>query len=178
MPPQLETWGGESPPCPPLPTPMLMGEYRICSSSWGSCAPQNVSLYFIINFCAIAKDSPKVQSLVVKYLLLHSQSLRSSCYSRWQIKESTKVGHSYYVTRGSGGMPPKIFWCFHALRKLLVQSEANSYSTAIENHDIMLWLTCCMKLKCIVGYQNRPLCHYLDLPLLFWCFCICLMHWN
>ena len=23
MPPQLETWGGESPPHPPLPTPML-----------------------------------------------------------------------------------------------------------------------------------------------------------
>ena len=40
----------------------------------------------------------------------------------------------------------------------------------------MLWLTCCMKLKCIVGYlgQNRPLCHYLDLSLLFWWFCICL----
>ena len=32
-----------------------------------------------------------------------------------------------------------------------MQSEANSYSTAIENHDFMPWLTCCMKLKCIVG---------------------------
>ena len=58
-------------------------------------------------------------------------------------------------------MPPKIFWCFRALRelKLLVQSEANSeansYSTAIENHDFMLWPTCCMKLKCIVGHQNQ-----------------------
>ena len=40
-------------------------------------------------------------------------------------------------------MPPKFFWCFHALRELLVQSEANSYSTALENHDFMLWLTCC-----------------------------------
>ena len=35
-----------------------------------------------------------------------------------------------------------------------MQSEANSYSTAIENHDSMLWLTCCMKLKCIVGHQK------------------------
>ena len=24
-----------------------------------------------------------------------------------------------------------------------MQSEVNSYSTAIENHDFMLWLTCC-----------------------------------
>ena len=37
-----------------------------------------------------------------------------------------------------------------------MQSEANSYSTAIESHDFMLWLTCCMKLKCIVGHQKRP----------------------
>ena len=36
-----------------------------------------------------------------------------------------------------------------------MQSEANSYSTAIENHDFMLWPTCCMKLKCIVGHQNQ-----------------------
>ena len=36
-----------------------------------------------------------------------------------------------------------------------MQSEANSYSTAIENHDLMLWLTCCLKLKCIVGHQKQ-----------------------
>ena len=29
-----------------------------------------------------------------------------------------------------------------------------------------------------LGIQNRTLCHYLDLPLLFWWFCICLLHWN
>ena len=34
-------------------------------------------------------------------------------------------------------MPPKMSWCFHAPRELLVQSEANSYSTAIENHDFI-----------------------------------------
>ena len=33
-------------------------------------------------------------------------------------------------------MVPKFFGCFHALRELLVQSEANSYSTAIENRDL------------------------------------------
>ena len=46
------------------------------------------------------------------------------------------------IDRGVRGMPPKIFWCFHALRELLVQSEANNYSTAIaptENHDVI----CC-----------------------------------
>ena len=47
-------------------------------------------------------------------------------------------------TRGSGGMPPKFFWCFHALRELLAQSEANNYSTAIasteNHHDLILWL--------------------------------------
>ena len=52
-------------------------------------------------------------------------------------------------------MSPKFFWCFRALRELLVQSEANSYSTVIENHDFMLWPTCCMKLKCIVGQQKQ-----------------------
>ena len=36
-----------------------------------------------------------------------------------------------------------------------MQSEANSYFTAVENHDFMLWLTCCMKLKCIVGHQKQ-----------------------
>ena len=52
-------------------------------------------------------------------------------------------------------MAPKIFWCFHALREFLVQSEANSYSTAIENHDFMPWLICCMKLKCIVSWALK-----------------------
>ena len=66
--------------------------------------------------------------------------------------DSPKVMKSYYRVGGSGGMALKIFWCFHALRELLVQSEANSYSTAIENlHDFMPLLTCCMKLKCIVA---------------------------
>ena len=48
-----------------------------------------------------------------------------------------------------GGMPP---------RELLVQSEANNYSTAIastENHDSMLWLICCMKPKCTVGHLKQ-----------------------
>ena len=48
-----------------------------------------------------------------------------------------------YATRGSGGMSPKLYWCFHALRELLqvVQSEVNNYSTAMastENHEFML----------------------------------------
>ena len=43
-----------------------------------------------------------------------------------------------------------------------MQSEANSYSTAIENlHDFMPWLTCCMKLKCIVGHYKQA---FLPLP--------------
>ena len=108
--------------------------------------------------------------------------LAVTIYSRGQIKESTKWGNGTHVTRGSGGMAPIIFWCFRALRELLVQFEVNNnYSTAVaptDNHDFMLWLTCCIKLKCIVGIQNKPLCHYLDLPLLFWWFCICLLHWN
>ena len=41
-------------------------------------------------------------------------------------------------------MPPNFFFAFS--RELLVQSEANSYSTAIENHDFMLWRTCCIRL--------------------------------
>ena len=43
-------------------------------------------------------------------------------------------------------------------RELLVQSEANNYSTAIastENHDSMLWLICCMKPKCTVGHLKQ-----------------------
>ena len=36
-----------------------------------------------------------------------------------------------------------------------MQSEANCYSTAIENHDLMLWLTCCMKPKCTVGHPQQ-----------------------
>ena len=44
--------------------------------------------------------------------------------------------------------------CFHALRELLVQSEANNnyYSTAVaptKNHDFMLWL------KCVVGHPKQ-----------------------
>ena len=41
---------------------------------------------------------------VVRYLLLHSQC----CYSRGQIKESTKGGGAWNVNRMSGGMPSKI----------------------------------------------------------------------
>ena len=48
------------------------------------------------------------------------------------------MGNGNDVTRGSGGMATKLFWCFHDLKELLVQSEANSYSTAIENRDFML----------------------------------------
>ena len=52
---------------------------------------------------------------------------------------------------------PQNFWgCFRALRELLVQSKANSYSTAVEN-DFMLWLTCCMKPKCIVGHPKQAI---------------------
>ena len=39
-----------------------------------------------------------------------------------------------------------------------MQSEANNYSTAIaptENHDYMLWLTCCMKPKYTVGHPKQ-----------------------
>ena len=88
------------------------------------------------------------------YLLLHSQSLRSSCYySRGQIKESTKGGNGTYVTRGSGGMPPKCqpqqkyiapkyFGCFRAVSEFLVQSEANNYST-YNNYSIASMALCC-----------------------------------
>ena len=54
-----------------------------------------------------------------------------------------------YVTRGSGGMSPNFLWYFRALRELLGQSEAKNYSTAIAFTDMMLWLTCCMKIKCV-----------------------------
>ena len=40
-----------------------------------------------------------------------------------------------------------------------MQSEANNdYSTAVAptvNHDFMLWPTCCIKLKCIVGHPKQ-----------------------
>ena len=51
-------------------------------------------------------------------------------------------------------MALKFFWVFSCSeRASRVQSEANSYSTAIENlHDFMPLLTCCMKLKCTVGH--------------------------
>ena len=39
-----------------------------------------------------------------------------------------------------------------------MQSEANSYSTALENHDFMPWLTCRMKLNCIVGMGDSRIC--------------------
>ena len=50
-------------------------------------------------------------------------------------------------------MPRKFFWCFRALRELLVQSEAKMITQ--QNHDSMLWPTCCMKLKCIVGHPKQ-----------------------
>ena len=75
-------------------------------------------------------------------------------------------------------MALKFFGRFHALRELLVQSEANSYSTAIANHDFMLRLTCCMKLTCIVGHQKQAFVPLPGSALLFRWFCICLLHWN
>ena len=54
---------------------------------------------------------------------------------------------------GIWGHGPEIFLVFSCSeRASIVQSKANSYSTAIENHDFMPLLTCCMKLKCIVGH--------------------------
>ena len=83
-----------------------------------------------------------------------------------------------YVTRGVWGHASKCFLVFRALRELLVQSEANNYSTAIvstENQDFMLWLIMLHEAKVYsyLGIQNSPLCHYLDLLLVFWWFCIC-----
>ena len=63
-------------------------------------------------------------------------------------------GATFLITiEESGGMPPppqKLFWYFHALRQLLVQSEANfliEQLNFVDHTDLVLWLTYCMKKK-------------------------------